>query len=137
VRAELSKVQVEYAAVRAELEKLKAEVRARPAVTPEHARATLPGRLAAARALASPSQKQEALAKLALDAAELGEAETARACIDQLTSHSQKQAVTVKSALRLARASKAEDAVALASTLKSPSQRQQALSRIANGDFRD
>jgi hypothetical protein len=137
VRAELSKAQAECAALRAELEKLKAGVRARPVVTADRERAALAGRFAAARALTSPTQKQEALAKLAADAAELSEVETTRGCIDLLTSPTQKQEVTYKSALRLARADKAKDAVALASTLTSPTQRQQALSKIANGDYRD
>jgi hypothetical protein len=137
VRAELTKAQAECTAVREELEKLKADVRARPAVAPEVERASLPGRFAAAMALTTPSQKQAAMAKLAGDAAELGDAETTRGCIDQLSSPSQKQDVTYQSALRLARCNKAEEARALASTLTSPSQRQKALSKIANGDYRD
>jgi hypothetical protein len=135
VRAELSKTQAECAAVRAELEKLKADVRARPAVTADRERASLPGRFAAATALTSPHRKQEALAKLAVDAAELGEVETTRGCLDQLTGPTQKQEVTYKSALRLARANKAKDAVALASTLTSPTQRQQTIFKIAKGDY--
>ena len=132
-----SKLKAEIDSVRADLEKLKIEVRARPVVTTDREKASLAGRLAAAKALTSPSQKQEAVAKLAVDAAELGDAETAKGCIDQLASPSQKQEVIYRSALRLARANKVEDAVALANTLTSPSQKQQTLSKIANGDYRD
>lgn len=137
MRAELSKAQAESAALRAELEKLKADVRAQPGVAADQERAALPGRLAATKALTSFSQKQGALAKLAVDAAELGDAETMRTCIDQLTSFSQKQEVIYKSAFRLARANKMEDAIALVNTLRSASQRQGALSKIANGDYQD
>jgi hypothetical protein len=137
LRAELGKAQEECAAVRADLERLRAEVRARPAAPAVRDKASLPGRLAAAKALTSPHQRQEALARLAVDAAELGDAEIARGCIDQITSPARKQEVVYKSALGLAKANKAEDAVALAGTLTSPAQRQQALSRIANGDYQD
>jgi hypothetical protein len=134
VRAELDKARAECNAVRAELEKLKADVRRRPLVRTDRERAAaLPGRFAAAMALTSPSKRHEVLARLATEAAELGDAEVTRGCIDQLSSPSRKQEVTYQSALRLARANKAKDAVELANTLTSPSLRQQALATIAEG----
>src|SRR5262249_6721103 len=114
--------------------KLKADVRVRrPALTDRERAAALPGRFAAAMALTSPSRRHAMLGGLATDAAELGDAETTRSCIDQLSSPSQKQEVTYRSALRLARASKGKDAVELANTLTSPGQRQKALANIAEG----
>jgi hypothetical protein len=134
VRAELEKARAECAAVRAELEKLKADVRGRaPAPADRERAAALPGRLAAARALTSPSKRSAALGRLATDAAELGDAAVARSCIDRLSSPSQKQEVTYQCALRLSRARKAKDAAELANTLTSPSLRQKALAAIAEG----
>jgi hypothetical protein len=134
MRAELSRTQAECAAVRAELAKLKADVRGRELALADRKRsASLPGRLAAALALTSPSTRQAVLGRLAIEAAELGNADVTRGCIDQLSSPSQKQMVTYQTALRLARASKAKEAVELANTLTSPTQRQKALAIIAEG----
>jgi hypothetical protein len=137
VRAELGKARTECAAIRAELEKLKADVRRRPLLPDRERVAALPGRLSAALALSSPSSRHEVLGRLAIEAAELGDADITRSCIDQLSAPSQRQEVTYQSALRLARAGKAKDAVGLASTLTSPSSRQKALARIAEGQNDD
>src|SRR5262249_55238419 len=120
---DLAKLKTEVDSLRAEVEKLKAEVHARPGAGTDRDKTALPGRLAAAKALTSPSQKQEALAKLVVDAAELGEVDTAKGCLEQISSPSQKQDLLYKSALRLAAANKVDDAVALAGTLSSPSQK--------------
>jgi hypothetical protein len=133
VRAELDKVRADGAAVRTELEKLKADVRRPPVLTDRERAAALPGRFAAAQALTSPSRKQAVLRRLATDAAELGDADITRGCIEQLSAPSQKQEVTYQSALRLARAGKAKDAVELANRLTTPSLRQKALASIAAG----
>jgi hypothetical protein len=134
LRAELAKARAECAAVRADLEKLRADVRRRSARGDDRERAaSLPGRFAAAVALTSPSRRQQVLGRLALDAAELGDADITRGCLDRLSTPSQKQEVTYQSALRLARAGKAKDAVELANTLTTPSRRQQALGKIAEG----
>jgi hypothetical protein len=134
LRVELDKARAECAAVRTDLEKLKADLRNRPVPVDNRERAaSFPGRLAAATALTSPTRRQEALGNLAVEAAELGNAEVTRGCLDQLTSPTRREELTYQCALRLARANKVKEAVELAKSLASPTQREKALSQIAGG----
>ena len=134
VWVELDKARAESAAVRTDLEKLKADLRNRPVPVDNRERAAaLPGRLTAALALTSPTRRQEALGNLAFEAAELGNAEVTRGCLDQLTSPTRREQLTCECALRLARANKVKEAVELAKSLTSPTQREKVLSQLAGG----
>jgi hypothetical protein len=100
-------------------------------------KASLASRFEAAAALQFQQEQQEAFAKLALDAAELGDAEITRKAIEKLIFQRRQQDVTYKSALKLAKAGKGEDAVRLAKSLISTTQREHALSKLAKGDYED
>jgi hypothetical protein len=140
LRVEVESMKVELARLKAESEGLRADLsRIGTALNAqkERGKASLASRFDAAMTLIDVNQKQAALAKLTLDAAEVGDAETTKKCVENLIEVNLKQEVIYKSALRLAKADKGKDAVTLARSLVDVNQQQKALSKIANGDYQD
>ena len=99
--------------------------------------AELTGRFEAASEIKADQLRENAFAKLAVDAATAGETDIATKSLAAIRSDSLREDRTYKVAMLLANVGKTEAAVVVAKSLKADTLREQALSKIANGDLRD
>lgn len=92
-------------------------------------------RLEAAKAISLSSERDAALAKVAEDAANAGEAETVKKCLQEIGLSSLRDDTAYKSALSLGKVGKADAANEVAKSIGLSSRRDEALSKLAKGDF--
>jgi hypothetical protein len=97
--------------------------------TPEQLRA----RLEAATAINSPTQKDEALAAVAADAATAGEGEVAKQAVSQINSPTKKDETASAAALKLSERGQDQAAAEVAKMISSPTKRDEVLQKIARG----
>ncbi len=80
------------------------------------------------------SQKDEALVKVATDAAAMGDGEVSKKSIDSIQNISLHDDAAYDSALLLAKSGTAKDAVAIAKSINNVTKRDEALAKIAKGE---
>jgi len=95
--------------------------------------AGLASRLSAANAIGGSTERDDALAKVSVDAAQAGEGAIVKTAIQQIGSTSVMDTAAADAARRLAAAGKGEDAVAVAKSIGSSSIRDETLKAIATG----
>jgi thioredoxin-like negative regulator of GroEL len=91
------------------------------------------GRLDAATAMSNVSQRNDALAAVALDAADAGEGGIVKRAVGQISNVSQQNDVAYSCALKLAERGKSQEATAIAKMISNVSKQNEALRRIAEG----
>jgi len=94
----------------------------------------LAGRLSAAKGITDMGQRNEALAKLARDAAEAGDGDIANQAITSITDMDVRNKVAYSAALQLAKAGKTDLATTTATHITDMDLRNKVLSKIAKGD---
>jgi hypothetical protein len=92
-------------------------------------------RFDAASAIMSDASRQDAFAKLAIEAAFAGDSDVAKKSLAEIKSDAVREDSAYKCAIYLAKVGKGEDALAIAKSIASDAQREKALTKIANGDF--
>jgi hypothetical protein len=92
-------------------------------------------RFEAASELASDNLREQAFAKLAIDAAKGGDVVIAKKSLDRITADKLREDITYQFVVIFGKAGKSDQALEFARALKSDNQRQDALAKIANGDF--
>ena len=92
-------------------------------------------RLAAANAISDMTARDDALSRLALDAAAGGDGDTTKKAVQDIASMEKKDQAASRAALKLAKAGKGEDANAVAMLIGNSSTRDQTLAKIAKGEF--
>ena len=92
-------------------------------------------RFEAARAMMVVSDRDEALAKVAEDAAQAGDAETVQKCLREIRVVDVRDDTAYKAALGLAKSGKADAGTAVAKSIMVVSRRDEALSKLAKGEF--
>jgi hypothetical protein len=92
-------------------------------------------RFEAASAIMSDASRQDAFAKLAIEAAVAGDSDVAKKSLAEIPSDALREDSKYKCVIYLANVGKGEDAIAIAKTIASDAQREKALTKIANGDF--
>lgn len=95
--------------------------------------ASYASRFDAAAAIGSSSERDKALARLAVDAARGGDAEIAKRCLQTISSSSLKDDSAFDVVVALTRVGKGTEAKEVADGISSSSRRDEALARIAGG----
>lgn len=134
---EVAQLRKEVEALRASVSALQKEVASLKARPPATGRPDFAARLTLAASLNSTLEAQEAIAKVAVDAAGWGEAKVVNAALAQIASTRVQQECQYRAAIRLGLAGKEAEAITLAKGLNSSSQSQRALSKIARGEAED
>ncbi len=92
-------------------------------------------RFEAARAMMIVSDRDAALAKVAEDAAQAGDAETVQKCLREIRVVDVRDDAAYKAALGLAKSGKADAGTDVAKSIMVVSRRDEALSKLAKGEF--
>lgn len=101
---------------------------------PKAATGDLDGRLTAAKGMHDVAEKDRALAQVARDAGDAGDAVIADQAIAAMHDVAEKDKAAYSAALRLAKAGKAEAATATAKAIHDVALKDKALAKIAKGD---
>lgn len=107
-------------------------------VSPTGAKANSPeleARLAAAQQISNPTERDQALAKLSLDASASGAAEVVAKAVQGIGNPSVKDDSAAVAAIQLAGVGKPAEATQIASTISNPTLRDKTLSKLAKGEF--
>jgi hypothetical protein len=92
-------------------------------------------RLDAAKGIGNNATRDEALSKLAIDAAANGDGEITRKAVDAIFNSATKSEVASRSALKLGKAGKGDEANAVARLIFNNAIRDETLAKIAKGQF--
>lgn len=92
------------------------------------------GRLNAAKSINATSSKDEALSKLAIDAAAGGDGEIAKQAVEAISSTAIKDSAASQAAVTLAKVGKSNEANAVARLIHSTATRDSTLAKIAKGE---
>lgn len=108
---------------------------AKPPDGPPSEKGPFATRLAAALTISNVTSKDDAISRVALDAAEAGDGEVTTKAISAISNVQTKDAAASRAALKLAKASRGEEANAVARMISNIGVRDQTLAKLAKGEL--